>query len=244
MPNEKFLAVSFLIIFIIAIGCTSNGKITGKAAETEENVVTEENVYDDVNKIADEQLYVNHTQELVENQSYLTVESTVEQQNETVNSTNNITEAEINESLPIIQQLDNKTKEFEFSPNSLVGTHSNISLSLDNIEHEIKSEYWGKITGITTTVLNKGNKTFKPKVLVILYDEKDFKEEWFKPKAEIEFDIDKLNIGDHITKDAIINIAFDDINLTKNFKLILVDAVDIGNKAIVVVEKEFNARFG
>ena len=76
-----------------------------------------------------------------------------------------------------------------------------------------------------------------------MYDEEDFKEEWLKPKAEIEFDIEKLYPGEHTTRDAIINIGFDDNALTKHFKLVLVDAADPANKPIVVVEKEFNPLF-
>lgn len=133
---------------------------------------------------------------------------------------------------------------FKFSPESIVATQHNISLALDKTTHEIKNEYWGKITGITATVLNNGSQAFKPKLLVLLYDEKDFKEEWLKPKAEIEFDMEKLYPGEHTTRDAIVNIAFDDIAIVKHFRLILVDAADPGNKPIVVVEKEFNPILG
>src|SRR3989338_1371221 len=111
------------------------------------------------------------------------------------------------------------------------------------VKLEIKDEYWGKITGITSTILNNGSHEFKPKLLVLMYDEEDFKEEWLKPKAEIEFDIEKLYPGEHTTRDAIINIGFDDNALTKHFKLVLVDAADPANKPIVVVEKEFNPLF-
>ena len=147
-------------------------------------------------------------------------------------------ETAINET-PIIEQ-PKEAEEFKFSPGSIVSTQNNISLSLDDIKHEIKSEYWGKIIEITSTVLNNGYTPFKPKLLVLLYDEKDFKEEWLKPKAEIQFDIEPLKAGEHATRQAIVSISFDDITLTKNFKLILVDAADPGNKPLVVVETDFN----
>jgi len=91
-------------------------------------------------------------------------------------------------------------------------------------------------------VLNKGNNAFQPKVLVFLYDEKDKKEEWFQTKAEIEFDMWQLDIGEYVTKKAIINIPFNDINLTNKLELALVDAFEFGNTPIVVVEKEFIAK--
>lgn len=166
------------------------------------------------------------------------VEKTNEQYTEITANDTQITINETQDSTQAIAQSEDKIEEFKFSPTSIVNTQHNISLSLDDLKHEIKSEYWGKITEITMTVLNKGDNTFKPKVLVLLYDEKDFKEEWLKPKAEIQFE-NQLNVGEHTTRQAIVNIAFDDINLTKNFKLILVNADDPGNKPIVVVENEF-----
>ena len=138
------------------------------------------------------------------------------------------------------EQPKENIEEFKFSPESTVNTQNNISLSIDNVKHEIKSEYWGKIVEITATTLNKGHEAFKPKLLVLLYDEKDFKEEWLKPKTDIILEGD-LSPGEHITTQAIVNIAFDDINLMKNFKLVLVDSADPGNKPLVVVEKNFNA---
>jgi hypothetical protein len=96
---------------------------------------------------------------------------------------------------------------------------------------------------ITATALNKGHAPFKPKLLVLLYDEKDFKEEWLKPKTEIMLE-GQLSPGEYITTQAIVNIAFDDINLMKNFKLVLVDSADPGNKPLVVVEKGFNPVLG
>jgi|GEM_PF-5552489 len=133
-----------------------------------------------------------------------------------------------------------KIEEFKFNPESTVSTQNNISLSIDNVKHEIKSKYWGKIMEITSTALNKGYAAFKPKLLILLYDEKDFKEEWLNPKAEIVFDR-QLIPGEHITTNSIVNIAFDDINLTKNLKLVLVDSADPGNKPLVVAEKIFDA---
>ena len=222
MLNKRFFTGFFLFLLIMAVSCTSKDRITGKASVTEENgVIEEKNIYESSNE----------TQTAPGNQSISIEEPVVEQQNETIN---NVTEEYVN--------TTNKTKDFEFSPDSIVSTQNNISISIDNIKSEIKSEYWGKITGISTTILNNGNKAFKPKILVILYDEKDLKEEWFQPKTEIEFEIDKLNIGGHITKDAIVNIAFDDISLIKKFKLILTDDSDIDRKALVVAEEDFKAK--
>ena len=52
----------------------------------------------------------------------------------------------------------------------------------------------------------------------------------------------QLDIGEHVTKKAIVNIPFDDINLTKKLELALLDAFEFGNTPIVVVEKEFIAK--
>ena len=224
MPKK--LLVIFFIISVFALGCSSDGSVTGKAAATEQDI------YDDApsveqqaeNQTIEETIEENHTDEQV-----IQIKTGEEYYDELVND----------EPPKYIN-----TEEFKFGPDSIVSTQHNMSLSLDEIKHEIKSEYWGKITGITLTVLNNGSAAFKPKVLVLLYDEKDFKEEWLKPKAEIEFDIEKLYPNEHTTRDAIVSISFDDIALTKHFKLILVDAADPGNKPIVVVEKEFNPILG
>lgn len=140
------------------------------------------------------------------------------------------------------KQETTKTEDFKFSPNSIVETRNGISLSLDNLKYELKKENWGKITEMTVTILNKGNNNFQPKVLVLLYDEKDPKEEWTTPKAEIEFDMWQLDVGEHVTKKAITNIVFNDLDLPKKLQLVLVDAYDWGNRAVVVVEKEFIAK--
>ena len=147
----------------------------------------------------------------------------------------------IDNSLPIDEKSKEKTEDFKFSSTSVVNTQNGISFSLDDFKYELKTD-WGKITEITVTVLNKGNNAFQPKVLVLLYDEKDKKEEWFQTKAEIEFDMWQLDIGEHVTKKSIINIPFNDINLTKRLELALVDAFEFGNTPIVVVEKDFVAK--
>ncbi len=223
--TKKILVVLF-IISIFVLSCSSKSETTGKAA-------SEPSIYEDTPQVQTEQ-EIQATAEAQAEQNETAEQQEIE---EIVNETKIISEGPEEIATP-------KIKEFEFQPTSIVSTQHNISLSLDKITHEIKSEYWGKITGITLTVLNNGSKAFKPKVLAILYDEKDFKEEWLKPKAEINFDIEKLGVEEHVTRDAIVNIAFDDIALTKHFKLILVDAADPGNKPIVVVEKEFNPILG
>ncbi|MBI2523020.1 hypothetical protein HYW19_01395 [Candidatus Woesearchaeota archaeon] len=145
------------------------------------------------------------------------------------------------ESLPIDEKAKEKDEEFKFSPDSIVNTQNGISLSLDDFKYEVKGENWGKITEITLTVLNEGNNEFYPKVLVQLYDEKDRKEDKFRIQEEIEFDIFGLGVGEHITKKAVTNIGFNDLNLPKKLILILVDAFDYNNRAMVVVEKDFIA---
>lgn len=213
---SKVLAFA-IISAIILMGCSSNS-ITGEA-------VAEPNIYEETP---------------AEQRSGQLPEQAAEPQNDTMASAEQEPEAEAEE-IPVKKLEING--EFQFSPESIVITQHNISLSLDKIKHEIKDEYWGKITGITSTILNNGSHEFKPKLLVLLYDEKDFKEEWLKPKAEIEFDMEKLYSGEHTTRDAIVNIGFDDNALAKHFKLVLVDAADPANKPIVVVEKEFNPLF-
>lgn len=206
----KKIFIVFLVAFILILGCSSKNKITG-------NVASEPDIYEEPSQVQGT------------GQETQTAEAPIGQ----VKNNETIIEEEPKAITP-------KIKGFEFPATSIVVTQHNISLSLDNIEHEIKTEYWGKITGITATVLNNGSKEFKPKLRVLLYDEKDFKEEWFNPKAEIEFDIEKLYPNQHTTRDAIVSISFDDIAITKHFKLVLVDAADPANYPIVVVEKEFN----
>lgn len=231
MHKEKILIGILLVILILAIGCSSNENITGGTT------VNEQAIYEDVPQEQVEQQ--TQTEEAIEQTTGEGVGQAENPINETIIEEESQSEQEIE-----TVYIEPEDYSFKFPPTSIVSTQHNISLSLDKIQHEVKNEYWGKITGITATVLNNGSQTFKPKLLVLLYDEKDFKEEWLKPKAEIEFDIEKLNIGEHITRDAIVNIAFDDIALTKHFKLVLVDAADPGNKPIVVVEKEFNPILG
>ncbi len=217
MSNK--VLVFCLILIVIILGCSKTP--TGEA------IATGADIYEDVPQI--EQVVIEEDAE--ENQAeeqVIQIKTGEEFYNEIISD----------------EQPKEKIEEFKFTPTSIVETQHNVSLSLDNIKHEIKNEYWGKITGITSTILNKGNKTFKPKLIILMYDEEDFKEEWLKPKAEIEFDIEKLYPNEHVTRDAIVNIAFDDNALTKHFKLVLVDAADPANKPIVVVEKEFNPILG
>lgn len=239
--NKKILACCALILLVFIAGCGRSETATGKAASTLD-------IFEGGNFTA-EKLDVNG--QIRRNNGVLSNESG--EASEAPNETSDIAEAEENFSVqkpetaineaPVVEQ-PKEPEEFKFSLGSIVSAQNNISLSLDGIKHEIKSEYWGKITEITSTVLNKGHASFKPKLLVLLYDEKDFKEEWLKPKAEIQFDIEKLNAGEHATRQAIVSISFDDIGLNKSFKLVLVDAADPANKPIVVVEKEFNPILG
>ena len=222
LKNNAMFCILFIII-IAAVGCSSDN-ITGKAAAAEPSI------YEDAapaEQQAENQTIKEATEENLTGGQDIKIKTGEEFYNELVNDK------------PI---KENPTiEEFDFSPDSIVSTQNKISLSIDSIKHEIKSEYWGKIVEITSTILNNGNKTFKPKLLVLLYDEKDFKEDWLKPKAEIGFDIAQLNPGEHATRDAIVSISFDDLYLTKNFKLILVDAADPANNPLVVVEKNFDA---
>ena len=148
----------------------------------------------------------------------------------------------VEESKPVDEKVKQKSQEFSFGPDSIVKTQNGISLALDSFKYEIKGDNWGKLTEITTTVLNKGNNAFQPKVLVFLYDEKDRKEEWFQTKAEIEFDMWQLGIGEHVTKKAIVNIPFNDLDLPKKLELALIDVYEFDYKPIVIVEKEFIAK--
>lgn len=215
MSKEKVLICVFLTVLTMTLGCASNEDITGKAASTEPDI------YEDAPQA--EQQVENETIENQEIEQEIQIKTGEEYYNKTT----------------INEEPKETIEEFKFSPESIVSTQNNISLSIDNIKHEIKNEYWGKIIEITATILNNGNRTFKPKLLVLLYDEKDFKEEWLNPKAEIQFDIDKLNRGEHTTRQAIVSISFDDLYLTKNFKLVLVDAADSANKPLVVAESNF-----
>ncbi|MBI2658996.1 hypothetical protein HYX05_02745 [Candidatus Woesearchaeota archaeon] len=230
---HKKLLVIFLVISVFAFGCSSDDSITGRTA------VAEPIIYEDAP--AAEQQTENQTQAENQTTEETAVENITEVQEIKIQTGEEYYDALVNDE-PSEEGM--AAWEFNFSSESIVSTQNNISLSIDGIKHEIKSEYWGKIIEVTSTVLNNEHGAFKPKLLVLLYDEKDFKEDWLKPKAEIEFDIAQLNPGEHITRDAIVSISFDDISLTKHFRLILVDAADIGNKPLVVAEKEFNAVLG
>ncbi|MEK6983166.1 MAG: hypothetical protein AABX33_01215 [Nanoarchaeota archaeon] len=250
MHKEKILAYCFLVGIVILAGCNSEDSSTGRS------IAGEKTAYDVLKEIdlqAESQKIENKSEtgdneiekqiKANEEPSNMSLEAEFNETSVNVTGINEAEEENSNDSNSILiaDELSKKAEEFKFDYFSTVNTQNNISISIDNIKHEIKSEYWGKIIEISMTILNKGNTSFKPKVLVLLYDEKDFKEDWLKPKAEINFDINQLNAGDHTTRQAIVNIAFDDINLTKAFKLVLVDAADPGNKPLVVVEKEFNA---
>jgi len=232
--DKKILACCALIFLVFIAGC-GKSEATGQAASTP-------NIFESGNFTA-EKLDVNG--QIRRDNSVLLNES--EEVFEVPNETPSVAESEDNFSVQQPETAVNEApavelpEEFKFSPESIVSAQNNISLSLDGIKHEIKSEYWGKITEITFTILNNGNKAFKPKAIVILYDEKDPKEERFKPKAEINFDIEKLEIGGHAARDAIVSVSFDDIALTKKFELVVVDAADLGNKPLVVAEYDFNA---
>jgi len=77
--------------------------------------------------------------------------------------------------------------------------------------------------------------------LVILYDEKDSTEDKVKTKAEIDFDIFGLDIGEHITKTVVTDVSFNDIDIPKTLQIVLVEAYDINYRVMVDVEKEFIA---
>jgi len=224
---HKKLLVIFFVILVFVLGCSSDDSTTGRT------VAAEPNIYEDASAV--EQQAENQTIEEV------TEANQTEEQEIKIQTGEEYYDALVNDE-PSEEGI--AAEEFNFSSESIVSTQNNISLSLDGIKHEIKSEYWGKIIEITSTVLNKEHGAFKPKLLILLYDEKDFKEDWLKPKAEIGFDIAQLNPGERTTRQAIVSISFDDISLTKHFRLILVDAADPANKPLVVVEKEFNPVLG
>ena len=245
LKRFRIIISSTIIILVVAIALGmyffirgGDDSLTGRTATATESI------YEDGNFSAeklDVDGQIRQDNGVVSNES----EEVLDVSNETLdvagageNLSEQQPETTINETQAVEQP--NEDGEFKFSPGSIVSTQNNISLSLDDIKHEIKTEYWGKIIEITATVLNKGHGAFKPKLLVLLYDEKDFREEWLKPKAEIQFDIEQLNAGEHTTRQAIVSISFDDLYLTKNFKLVLVDTADPANKPLVVVETNFD----
>lgn len=243
MPKYKVLACFFLFVLAIAASCSSD-EPTARVVSPEESLFEDEPVFDKVDKIREglaEDQVDNQSEEVIEIDQQPEEQSIAEQAAQDENQTL----AEFNETEEVAEEIavvkEEPKEEFKFPGTSIVNTKDGISLAIDKIEHEIKGDNWGKIIGITATVLNQGVESFRPRLIVVLYDEKDFKEEWFKPKAEIDFGIGALKAGEHTTKDAIVNVAFNDINLTKNFRAILTDADDPGNKAKVVVETEFNA---
>ncbi len=227
MPNHKVLVGLFLFVLAIAAGCSSD-EPTARVVSPEDSIIEDEPVFEQIDKL----------------RGGLAGDHAGDQDSETpeVEQQENQTLTESNETKEVVVIEEEPEEEFKFPGTSIVSTQHNISLALDKLDHEIKGDNWGKVIGITATVLNKGAEAFKPRLIVLLYDEADFKEEWLKPKAQIDFDIEKLEIGEHITREAIVNIAFNDLNLTKNFKMILVDADDPGNKAKAIVETDFNAK--
>ena len=202
----------FLALIVIAVSCSILISSNAKRIEEKSNEIT-------ANAIKETYRASEEAQQQVQTQIQKTIDN----------------------SLPVDEKAKENNEEFKFSPNSIVNTQNGISLSLDDFKYELKTD-WGKLTEITVTVLNKGNNAFQPEVLVFLYDEKDRKEEWFRTKAEIEFDMWQLGIGEHVTKKAIVNIPFNDINLTKKLEIALVDTYAFDYKPIVVVEKEFMAK--
>jgi len=148
-----------------------------------------------------------------------------------------------NQSIPEIEQEVEteiqvaEDKEFKFNPNSIVESNNNISFSLDDFKYEIKGENWGKITEMTFSILNNGTKNFDPKILVLLYDDKDPSIDKSIAKEEIDFRY--MYVGEHTTKIANTDISFDDLDLPKIIKVVLVRAFDDGNRAIAVIETEF-----
>ena len=225
MYKKNILTVIFLIILVVVLGCSSNN-ITGE-------VVATYDIYEDVPEdeagIYEDSIYEEGTP--IEEQA-----ETVEEQTEEI-----LEEVLIEEPEEELVIIEDEPDGFELSPESIFNTQNNISLSIDDIQYEIKGENWGKIIGITTTVINNGDTTFKPKAIVRLHDDGDLAEERVKPKAEIEFDVEELKPGEHVTKQAIVNIAFNDLLLTKEFELILVDANTAGHRSLVSVETEFYA---
>ena len=67
-------------------------------------------------------------------------------------------------------------------------------------------------------------------------------EEWFKTKAEFYYGIESLDKAEHAFADAVVNIAFNDINLTKKFEMILVDGNLDNHRAIASLEMDFDPR--
>lgn len=140
---------------------------------------------------------------------------------------------------PAIIEISPKNEDFEFGPAIMVAAGNGIEFSLSSMEHEIKGENWGKITHIVSTVYNKNASAFKPKAIIRLHDSKDPKAEWFKPKAEFDYGIEKLNQGEHATADVFVNIAFDDISISKRFEMVVVDGQFDNHRSIAAFEMEF-----
>lgn len=183
--------------------------------------------------------FISTQAEEIQTQANGLIETTNKQIEETQNQVISKMEESYQKSLPIDEQNKQKNEEFSFSPKSIVNSQNGLSLSLDDYKYDLKTD-WGKITEITVTVLNQGNNEFQPKVIVLLHDSKDGPEEWGQTKAEIDFDVWQLGVGEHVTKKALVSIPFNDINLTKTLQIVLVDAYDFSNRAVVVTETEFN----
>ena len=139
-----------------------------------------------------------------------------------------------------IPSMEEKNK-FKFNSASLISTGKEASFSLDDMDSEIKGPDWGKIVHIVSTVYNKNASSFRPKILVRLHDEKDAKEEWYKPKAEFDYGVEELKAGEHAAADVFVNVAFNDLNLTKKFEMVLVDGKFDNHRALASLEMDFNA---
>ena len=148
---------------------------------------------------------------------------------------------QLDDNSPYGQGIKEADEVFKFNPNSMVESRNGVSLSIDNVKYEIKGEDWGKLTEVTFTILNEMHTSFSPKVYIALWDGGDKEDEWYRADANVEFDIYSLNKGEHITQSAITDIGFNNLNLTKSLRLVLVDSYDfLENKPIVFIKKEFN----
>jgi hypothetical protein len=139
----------------------------------------------------------------------------------------------------IIDLSAEKEDDFRLNPASLAAKANGVEFSLDKIEHEIKGSDWGKIVHIVSTVHNINASPFKPRIIIRLHDEKDPKEEWYKPKAEFDYGIEELKPKENAAVDVFVNVAFNDINLTKKFEMVLVDGKFDNHRALASIEMDF-----
>ncbi len=161
---------------------------------------------------------VEENSDVIENNSILSTNNSVknttvnESEEEIVNETSTEPETETTTEEDIEEDL------YDFSGPIV---KSKISMSIDKVETEKKTETWGKLTELTFTIYNRG-RSFRPRIEVFAYD--DDTESLLDTYVQdtITYSLGVLKDRDEIiTKD--ISVSFSALDLEKTLVLELYD---------------------